>query len=66
MTVAAPGPALAAFAKMLAAGKDGALLRYSLGSEHLKAGDPASAVEHLARAVELDPRYTAAWKLYAD
>ncbi len=49
---------------MLAAGKDGALLRFSLGNEHLKAGDAARAVEHLARAVALDPDYTAAWKLY--
>ena len=56
--------ALANFEKMLAAGKDGALLRYSLGNEYLKAGDAARAVEHLARAVEQDPKYTAAWKLY--
>ncbi len=56
--------ALANFEKMLAAGRDGALLRYSLGNEYLKAGDAARAAEHLARAVALDPRYTAAWKLY--
>jgi predicted Zn-dependent protease len=56
-------PALGNFEKMLAAGKDGALLRYSLGNEYLKAGDAARAAEHLARAVELDARYTAAWKL---
>ncbi len=62
MTAAAS--ALANFEKMLAAGKDGALLRYSLGNEYLKAEDPARAAEHLARAVALDPRYTAAWKLY--
>jgi predicted Zn-dependent protease len=57
-------PALESFERMLAAGRDGALLRYSLGNEHLKAGTPAEAAEHLARAVALDPRYTAAWKLY--
>jgi predicted Zn-dependent protease len=62
MTAAAS--ALANFEKMLAAGKDGALLRYSLGNEYLKAEEPARAAEHLARAVALDPRYTAAWKLY--
>lgn len=56
--------ALASFEKMLAAGKDGALLRYSLGNEYLKASEPARAVLHLAHAVRLDPRYTAAWKLY--
>ena len=56
--------ALASFEKMLSAGKDGALLRYSLGNEYLKANEPARAAEHLAHAVRQDPRYTAAWKLY--
>ncbi|MEP7061100.1 MAG: tetratricopeptide repeat protein [Betaproteobacteria bacterium] len=50
---------------MLDAGKDGALLRFSLGTEYLKAGDSAAAVTHLASAVAFDPRYTAAWKFYA-
>lgn len=54
---------LASLEKMLAAGKDTALLRFSLGSEHLKAGNPTAAAEHLARAVALDPDYSAAWKL---
>jgi predicted Zn-dependent protease len=49
---------------LLAAGKDNALLRFSLGSAYLKAGDPASACPHLARALEHDPEYSAAWKLY--
>jgi Flp pilus assembly protein TadD len=62
--VTGPSAALANFERMLAAGKESALLRYSIGNEHLKTGDGARAVEHLARAVELDPRYTAAWKLY--
>jgi len=57
-------PALESFERMLASGKDSALLRYSLGNEHLKADDPATAAVHLERAVALDPRYTAAWKLY--
>ncbi len=48
---------------MLAAGKDSALLRFGLGSEHLKRGDPAAAAAHLRQAVELDPKYSAAWKL---
>jgi Flp pilus assembly protein TadD len=51
------------FERMLASGKDGALLRFSLGNEHLKARHPAEAASHLRRAVELDPGYTAAWKL---
>ena len=66
MTIDAPPPrsaALESFERMLAAGKDGALLRYSLGNEYLKAGDAATAAAHLGRAVEIDPRYTAAWKL---
>lgn len=54
---------LASLEKMLAAGKDTALLRFSLGNEHLKGGDPAAAAEHLRRAVALDPEYSAAWKL---
>lgn len=56
-------PALASFERMLASGKDGALLRFSLGNEHLKAGDAGTAAQHLARAVEIDANYTAAWKL---
>jgi Tfp pilus assembly protein PilF len=52
------------FEKMLAAGRDSALLRFSLGGEYLKMGDPVLAAEHLAHAVELDPAYSAAWKLY--
>lgn len=48
---------------LLAKGPDGALLRYSLGNEHLAAGDAGTAVVHLERAVALDPAYSAAWKL---
>ena len=48
---------------MLAAGKEGALLRFSLGNEYFKAGDATRAAEHLQRAVALDAGYTAAWKL---
>lgn len=48
--------------KMLDAGKDNALLRFSLGSEYLKLGDAENAVTHLRRALEHDPNYSAAWK----
>ncbi len=48
---------------MLAAGKDDALLRFSLGNAYLKER-PGLAAEHLARAVELNPEYSAAWKIY--
>ncbi|NIP73527.1 MAG: tetratricopeptide repeat protein [Gammaproteobacteria bacterium] len=50
--------------KMLAAGQDNAMLRYSLGNEYLKAGDARRAAEHLRRALEQDPNYSAAWKSY--
>ena len=56
-------PALTVFERMLASGKDNALLRYSLGNEHLKIGEFDVAADHLARAVAFDAQYTAAWKL---
>lgn len=49
--------------KMLAAGKDSALLRFGLGKGWLDAGDPVRAATHLGRCVVLDPDYSAAWKL---
>ena len=49
--------------KMLAAGKESALLRFSLGNEYLKQAQGPMAVTHLQRAVELDAHYSAAWKL---
>jgi len=55
---------ITAFENMLALGQDSALLRYSLGQAYLKDGDNNSAVEHFRRAVEQDPAYSAAWKLY--
>ena len=51
------------FEALLAAGKDNALLRFSLGMNYLNAGDPARAIEHLRAAVAHDPAYSAAWKL---
>jgi tetratricopeptide (TPR) repeat protein len=56
--------ALASFERMLSSGKDGALLRYSIGNEYAKARDWPAAADALAKAVVLDPQYTAAWKLY--
>ena len=38
------------------------MLRLTLGTEYLKRADPESAISHLARAVELDPDYSAAWQ----
>ena len=56
-------PLIANFEKMLASGKDTALLRFGLGNAYLDAGETALAVPHLRRAIELDPGYSAAWKL---
>ena len=48
--------------KLLGTPRDGALLRYSLGLEHAKAGNDARAIEYLRDAVARDPLYSAAWK----
>ena len=50
------------FESLLAAGKESPMLRLSLGTEYLKRDDPDTAIAHLARAVELDPDYSAAWQ----
>jgi Tfp pilus assembly protein PilF len=49
--------------KMLAKGVDNSLLRFGLGKGYLDLGEHAIAVQHLTRCVELDPKYSAAWKL---
>jgi Tfp pilus assembly protein PilF len=51
------------FEALLAAGKDNALLRFSLGLQYLNAGDNARAAAHLRAAVAHDRDYSAAWKL---
>ena len=56
------GATLTNLLKLLSAGRDDALLRFSLGNECLKNGEPAAAVEHLRLAVTHDPGYSAAWK----
>ncbi|MEK7840142.1 MAG: tetratricopeptide repeat protein, partial [Pseudomonadota bacterium] len=48
---------------MLAGGQDNALLRFSLGSEHLKAKQLDQAIEHFRKCLQHDPKYSAAWKL---
>lgn len=58
-----PSPVIANLEKLLAAGRDSALLRFSLGNEYLKAGDPQSAIDHFRQALTLDSKYSAAWKL---
>ena len=47
---------------MLGRGQDNALVRYGLGNEYLKLHQYDQAIRHLQKAVEFDPRYSAAWK----
>ncbi len=49
--------------KLVGTARDGALLRYSLGSEYLKAGEHERAIARLREALEKDAAYSAAWKL---
>jgi len=49
--------------KLLAAGRDSALLRFGLGNACLQEGDAAAAAEHLAQATRQQANYSAAWKL---
>jgi predicted Zn-dependent protease len=58
-----PASTLDNLLRLLAAGRDNALLRFSLGNEYLKNGEPGSATEHLRAALKHDPAYSAAWKL---
>ncbi len=55
---------IAQFEELLRRGRDDATLRFSLANEHYKCGQPEAAREHLRQALALDPRYSAAWKLY--
>jgi Tfp pilus assembly protein PilF len=55
-------PSIDSLEKMIGTARDGALLRYSLGMEYAKAGDPARAVSALKEALTRDPGYSAAWK----
>jgi Tfp pilus assembly protein PilF len=59
----APRNRVLSLEKLLASGKDGALLRFGLGDAYLKSGDASRAAEHLRQAVALDRSYSAAWKL---
>ncbi len=48
---------------LLARGQDNALLRFAVGSRLLENDQAGPAIEHLRAAVQLDPEYSAAWKL---
>ncbi len=49
--------------KMLAAGQDSSMLRFTLGNQLLKEGQAAQAAQHLREAVRQQRDYSAAWKL---
>ena len=51
------------FEKMLELGEDNALVRFTLGSAFYKQERFEEAIEHLRKAVEFTPDYTAAWKV---
>ncbi len=55
-------PRIASLEKMLDGPRDGALLRFSLGNEYLKADAPAAAAKCFQAAVDRDPNFSAAWK----
>jgi predicted Zn-dependent protease len=56
-------PMITNLEKLLAGGRDDALLRFGLGKAYLDDDQAGAAVTHLERAVEHDPGYSAAWKL---
>jgi predicted Zn-dependent protease len=58
-----PSGAIPNLEKLIGTPRDGALLRYSLGAEYLKAGDFERAAAHLREALARDAGYSAAWKL---
>jgi tetratricopeptide (TPR) repeat protein len=55
---------IANFEAMLANGQDNVMLRFGLGNAYFKQKDFAAAVNHFAKALEFDPKYSAAWKGY--
>ena len=48
---------------MLDQGQDSLILRFGLAQALLKQGDSDQAIEHLLKALEFDPEYSAAYKL---
>ncbi len=55
-------PSVERLEKLLGTPRDGALLRFSLGLEFLKADNAAQAAAYLRDAVTQDPGYSAAWR----
>lgn len=57
-----PPATIPALEKLLGTPRDGALLRYSLGTEYLRAGELERGLEQLRESVARDPDFSAAWK----
>lgn len=60
---APPGPSPEALERLLAAGRDSALLRMSLALAHHRRDDAPTALMHVEKALAFDPEFTAAWRL---
>ncbi|MCW9012958.1 MAG: tetratricopeptide repeat protein [Gammaproteobacteria bacterium] len=50
---------------MLDSGQDSLILRFGLGQALLKQAEFTEAVVHFNKALEFDPKHSAAWKLLA-
>jgi Tfp pilus assembly protein PilF len=62
-TAPVPGPSPEALERMLAAGRDGALLRMSLALAYHRCDDQQTALMHVSKALTFDPNFTAAHRL---
>ena len=51
------------FEAMLARGQDSEMLRYTLGNAYFTQQQYGKAIEHLRKAVEFKPDYSAAWRV---
>lgn len=51
------------FKAMLERGQDNEMLRFTLGNAYFSDGQASLAIEHLQKAVEFKPDYSAAWKV---
>ena len=55
-------PSVESLEKLLGSARDGALLRFSLGTAYLKLEQQEKGIVYLRDAVARDPGYSAAWR----
>jgi len=55
-------PSIERLEKLLGTPRDGALLRFSLGTEYSRIDNSEKAAEYLREAVTRDPGFSAAWR----